>query len=78
MDNFGRFLMAQETLEAATQHHNYSGEKLRNAQIRARLAEIASQHEPLNELKYLNPLDIKSGTLKCRIMMNPQETSLPD
>lgn len=45
--DFQNYMLQQACKEAAFQQYNYAATKLENAQIRERLAEIKSQHEPL-------------------------------
>lgn len=45
--NFARYMHAQEKRRGAYSEYNYAGVNLTLAQIRERLAEIRSQHEPL-------------------------------
>ena len=47
MDDFGNYMKAQAEKRAAYERYNYAGAALENAQIKERLAEIKSQHEPL-------------------------------
>jgi hypothetical protein len=47
MDDFGNYMKAQAEQRAAYERYNYAGAALENAQIKERLAEIKSQHEPL-------------------------------
>lgn len=48
--NFLLYTKAQADKKAAYELYNYAGQKLENAQIRERLAEIKSQYEPINSL----------------------------
>lgn len=50
MSDFKHYMHAKSDKEAAFQQYNYASEKLRNAQIMERLAEIKSQHQPLASL----------------------------
>lgn len=50
MSSFVHYLLAQANTRAARERYNYATQHLENAQIKERLAEITSQHEPLNEL----------------------------
>lgn len=50
MDDFGNYMKAQAEKRAAYERYNYAGAALETAQIKERLAEIKSQHEPLNGL----------------------------
>ena len=50
MSDFGIYLLAQAERREAYERYNYAGAALKNAQIKERLAEIKSQHEPLNGL----------------------------
>ena len=50
MSNFQNYLLQQERKNAAYQRYNYASVALENAQIKERLAEIKSQHEPLASL----------------------------
>ena len=50
MNEFQSYMLQQAKKEAAFQQLNYASVKLENAQIHERLAEIRSQHEPLNSL----------------------------
>jgi hypothetical protein len=46
-NNFQNYITAQAEKRAAYERYNYAGVALENAQIKERLAEIKSQHEPL-------------------------------
>lgn len=48
--SFVHYMQAQAETRAARHQHDYAGAALELAQIRERLAEIASQHEPLAAL----------------------------
>lgn len=50
MSNFSAYLAAQSDRKAAYNLYCYASQKLENAQIRERLAEIKSQHEPIASL----------------------------
>ncbi|MEA3427896.1 MAG: hypothetical protein U9Q84_01475 [Thermodesulfobacteriota bacterium] len=50
MTNFTHYMEAQANKEAAGHLYNYASQKLENAQIKERLAEIKSQHEPIASL----------------------------
>ena len=50
MSDFLNYMKAQAEQREAYERYNYAGVALDNAQIRERLAEIKSQHEPLNSL----------------------------
>ena len=50
MSDFEHYMKAQSKKEAAYQQYNYAGQKLENTQIRERLAEIKSQHNPIATL----------------------------
>ena len=50
MGNFANYILAQARKEAAYQKYNYAGQLLESAQIKERLAEIKSQHEPIATL----------------------------
>lgn len=45
-----QYALAQSRKETAYERYNYASVALNNAQIKERLAEIESQHEPLNQL----------------------------
>jgi hypothetical protein len=47
---FLRYTLAQAERKVAYERYNYAGAALENAQVRERLAEIRSQHEPLASL----------------------------
>ena len=47
MDDFRNYLKTQAEKQAAYERYNYAGVALENAQIKERLAEIKSQHEPI-------------------------------
>lgn len=47
---FANYTLAQEIKKAAYEQYNYASAHLENCQIRERLAEIGSQHEPLASL----------------------------
>jgi hypothetical protein len=47
MSDFAAYMLAQSEQRAAFQAYCYAGAKLENAQIKERLAQIKSQHEPL-------------------------------
>lgn len=50
MDNFGVYMRKQAERREAYEKLNYATANFKNAQIMERLAEIKSQHEPLNGL----------------------------
>lgn len=50
MSDFQSYMLQQEKVNTARAEYNHSICKLDNAQIHMRLAEIKSQHEPLNSL----------------------------
>ncbi len=50
MSDLLNYLRAQTERDAAKQQYNYAGCNLTLKQIHARLAELKSQHEPLNSL----------------------------
>lgn len=50
MTEFGDYMNAQERRRTAYERYNYAGTALELAYIKERLAEIKSQHEPLNGL----------------------------
>lgn len=50
MDDFGNYMKAQAEKQAAYERYNYAGVALENAQIKERLAEIKSQHQPIADL----------------------------
>jgi hypothetical protein len=47
MNDFSNYMLAQARRETAFERYNYAGAALELAQIKERLAEIQSQHEPL-------------------------------
>ena len=47
MSDLLQYFYAQEHTRAEREHHNYAGATLELAQIKERLAELKSQHEPL-------------------------------
>lgn len=49
-DDFSSYANRRNITEAAVQAHNYAGQKLENARIHERLAELKSQHDPLASL----------------------------
>jgi hypothetical protein len=48
---FAQFMTAQAETKAARERYNYASTALEIAQIRERLAEMRSQHEPLAALR---------------------------
>jgi len=54
MSDLSKYFHAQDKVDAASWQYNYAGQKLENERIKMRLAEILSQHEPLNKLIGLN------------------------
>lgn len=50
MSDFSTYMLRQAERKCAYERYNYAGTALELAQIRERLAEIASQAEPLNSL----------------------------
>ena len=50
MSDLGKYFTTTAELEAARNLYNYAGSNLTLKQIRNRLAELKSQHEPLNSL----------------------------
>lgn len=50
MSAFAKYMHAQETTRAARNLRDYASASLELATIRERLAELASQHEPLSGL----------------------------
>ena len=50
MSDLQSYFLAQARKEKAYQQYCYAGAALENAQIRERLAELKSQHEPLASL----------------------------
>jgi hypothetical protein len=50
MNDFGNYINAQAERRIAYERFNYAVVLLENARIKERLAEIKSQHEPLNGL----------------------------
>ena len=50
MGDFQNYMLHTARKETAYQQYNYAGANLENCQIRERLAEIKSQHEPLAAL----------------------------
>jgi hypothetical protein len=51
MSDLNMYFLATARKDAAYNLYNYSGSHLENAQIKERLAEIKSQHEPLASLE---------------------------
>ena len=51
MSNFERYMTAKAEKRAAYERYNYASVALENAQVKERLAEMASQHEPLAALR---------------------------
>jgi len=50
MSDVAHYMKAQADKETAYQLYNYAGQRLENAQIKERLAEIKSQHDPIASL----------------------------
>ncbi len=50
MSNFSNYMNARTEKESAYNLYNYAGVKLELAQIKERLAEIESQHDPIADL----------------------------
>lgn len=50
MSDFGHYMTAQAEKRAAYERYNYAASALETAQIKERLAEIKSQHNPLAAL----------------------------
>ena len=50
MSDLSNYRYAQAEREAAYQRLNYATEALENARVRERLAEIKSQHDPINNM----------------------------
>lgn len=48
--DFKDYVHAQDRKEAAYQQYNYASMKLENASIKCRLAQIKSQHNPIDSL----------------------------
>ena len=51
MSDFDRYMTAKAEKRAAYERYNYASVALENAQVKERLAEMASQHEPLAALR---------------------------
>ena len=50
MSDFSEYMKAKAERQTADANYNYASAKLKNAQIKERLAEIKSQCEPLDSL----------------------------
>lgn len=62
MSDFSRYLIANREVEVAIQQNNYAGQRLENARIKERMAEVISQSEPLNT--FLKSLNLEVGMEK--------------
>lgn len=60
MTKFSQYMTAQEVSRTAFANYNYAGSQLDNARIKERLAEIRSQHEPINTLSKTISCDVSA------------------
>ena len=62
MSSFSEYMAAKTATESARNQRDYASEKLKNAMIRERLAEVQSQYDPVDKL--CQGLDIPDKNLE--------------